>query len=127
MAGGEAQIHPAGLLPGLSQGPLADQRSNCPNLEEHRCTMSGRIPDQGLRKNQHPVWAPPRAVPVSRHETHHKSHQNQLSRSPFRLRELLPRGGTYYGVQGKNSLKLHRTYYEIFSKGTKGMAREGFR
>lgn len=89
--------------------------------------MAGAIPDQGLEGNQHLVWAPPTAVPVSSRETHHQGHQKQLSRSPFGLRGSLPRGGTYYGVQGKNSLELHRTSYEIFSKGTKGGEREGFR
>lgn len=62
--------------------------------QEHNCRQEPKL---RMPKSKHPVPAEPPAW----NETHHCKSPEQLSRPPFRLRGLLPRDESRYGMQGK--------------------------
>lgn len=106
---GYSQVHPRGHQP--ITGPSVQAQS----MDKQGHAMAGGTPSQGPLRTEHPVQASPGVVPADPQPRCPgmtpitMSHWEQLSRSPFGLRRLLPRAGTHYGVQGKSSLGLHRT------------------
>lgn len=103
------QVCPWGHQP--ITGPFAQAQST----DKQGHPMAGGTPSQGPLSAEHPVQAPPGVVPTEPQPCCpgvtpiSRSHGEQLSRSPFRLRRLLPRAGTCYGVEGKSCSGLHRT------------------
>ena len=74
----------------------------------------------------HSVQAPNRSVPGDP-QPHcpgvkpiQMSHQEQRCGSPFRIRMRSQLSSGTHGMQGKNILESHRTYYWMFTGGTKG-------
>lgn len=104
-----SQVYPRGHQP--ITGPSAQAQSR----DKQGCTMAGGSPSQKPLSTEHPVQAPLGVVPAEPQPwcpgvtPLTMSHGEHLPRSPFRLRRLLPRAGTHYGVQGKSSLGLDRT------------------
>ena len=78
-------------------------------------TLSGPLP--GLSWQSHQPQCPGGTLTTM-------NHGEQLSRSPLRLSELLPRSGTQSGLHRKSSSGWHRTSFGMFRGGIKGGTRE---
>lgn len=131
--GGGAQIVPCWATPWPITGAISPAKAHLRKPRgEQQHTVAGGNPKEGLLGNNSLVHPTTRRLsqqscwPQSRSETLPMSHGEQLPSHLFDYGELLPRGGTYYRLQGKSTLGLHRIY-GIFKGGIKDRTREGIR